>query len=170
MTAENTRIRELESEITKRDNTNLMQQNSINNLKRQVENLTEIVLQMRHDKFGPSSEKTVKADDGSKQISLFNEVELEADATVSEPFKTNAKGKVYARKKKVRNEQIIGDIPVEEIVLKNLSVSSAAETLNHLAESSSEKNSSTYRLSSSAWSTCENHMNVLNVSIQINHT
>ena len=117
MTAENTRIRELESEITKRDNTILMQQNSINNLKRQVENLTEIVLQMRHDKFGPSSEKTVKADDGSKQISLFNEVELEADATVSEPFKTNAKGKVSARKKKVRNEQIIGDIPVEEIVL-----------------------------------------------------
>lgn len=63
MTAENTRIRELESEITKRDNTILMQQNSINDLKRQVENLTEIVLQMRHDKFGPSSEKTVKADD-----------------------------------------------------------------------------------------------------------
>lgn len=63
---------------------------------------------MHRDKFGSSSEKTVKADDDSKQLSLFNEAELEADATVSEPFKDNAKGKVSARKKKVRNNQIIG--------------------------------------------------------------
>lgn len=51
MTANEARIRELESEITKRDNTILMQQNSINDLKRQVDNLTEILIQMRHDKF-----------------------------------------------------------------------------------------------------------------------
>ena len=82
MTANEARIRELESEITKRDNTILMQQNSINDLKRQVDNLTEILIQMRHDKFGPSSEKTVKADDGSQQVSIFNEVEVEADSTV----------------------------------------------------------------------------------------
>ena len=117
MTADKSRIRELEKELTKRDNTILMLQNSINNLTRQIENLTEVIVQMRHDKFGSSSEKTVKADDGSKQMSLFNEVELEADATVSEPFKVNAKGKVTARRKKVRKEQIIGDIPVEEIIL-----------------------------------------------------
>lgn len=78
MTANEARIRELESEITKRDNTILMQQNSINDLKRQVDNLTEILIQMRHDKFGPSSEKTVKSDDGSQQVSIFNEVEVEA--------------------------------------------------------------------------------------------
>ena len=72
MTANEARIRELESEITKRDNTILMQQNSINDLKRQVDNLTEILIQMRHDKFGLSSEKTVKADDGSQQVSIFN--------------------------------------------------------------------------------------------------
>lgn len=117
MTSDKSRIRELENELAKRDNTILMLQNSINNLTRQIENLTEVIVQMRHDKFGSSSEKTVKADDGSKQMSLFNEVELEADATVSEPFKVNAKGKVTARRKKVRNEQIIGDIPVEEVIL-----------------------------------------------------
>ena len=96
MTANEARIRELESEITKRDNTILMQQNSINDLKRQVDNLTEILIQMRHDKFGPSSEKTVKADDGSQQVSIFNEVEVEveADSTVQEPFKRNAKGDI----------------------------------------------------------------------------
>ena len=44
MTANEARIRELESEITKRDNTILMQQNSINDLKRQVDNLTEILI------------------------------------------------------------------------------------------------------------------------------
>ena len=117
MTANEARIRELESEITKRDNTILMQQNSINDLKRQVDNLTEILIQMRHDKFGPSSEQTVKADDGSQQVSIFNEVEVEADSTVQEPFKRNAKGDIAPRKKRVRNEMIIGDIPTEEIVL-----------------------------------------------------
>ena len=117
MTANEARIRELESEITKRDNTILMQQNSINDLKRQVDNLTEILIQMRHDKFGPSSEKTVKADDGSQQVSIFNEVEVEADSTVQEPFKRNAKGDIAPRKKRVRNEMIIGDLPTEEIVL-----------------------------------------------------
>lgn len=91
MTSDKSRIRELEKELAKRDNTILMLQNSISNLTRQIENLTEVIVQMRHDKFGSSSEKTVKADDGSKQMSLFNEVELEADATVSEPFKVNAK-------------------------------------------------------------------------------
>lgn len=110
------RIRELEDEIARRDNTILMQQNSIDELKRQVDNLTELILKMRHDKFGSSSEKTVKSDDGN-QICLFNEVEIEADHTAVEPFKANAKGKVSARKKRVRREQIIGELPVEEIIL-----------------------------------------------------
>lgn len=74
MTAEQARIRQLEDEITKRDNTILLQQNSIKDLQRQVDNLTEIILQMRHDKFGPSSEKTVREDESDgKQLSIFNE-------------------------------------------------------------------------------------------------
>ena len=40
MTAEQARIRQLEDEITKRDNTILLQQNSIKDLQRQVDNLT----------------------------------------------------------------------------------------------------------------------------------
>lgn len=58
MTSEKGRIREL----ARRDHTLLKLQNSINDLTRQIENLTEIILQMRRDKFGPSSGKTRKVD------------------------------------------------------------------------------------------------------------
>ena len=50
MTDTATRIRELEDEIIKRDNTILMQQNSINELKRQLDNLTELIVKMRHER------------------------------------------------------------------------------------------------------------------------
>ena len=73
----------------------------------QIENLTEIILQMRHDKFGPSSEKTRKADDGGEQLSLFNEAELEANSAVSEPFQRNAKGQITPRRKRVRRDIIL---------------------------------------------------------------
>ena len=116
MTAENARIRELENEVIKRDNTILMQQNSIDELKRQVDNLTEIIIQMRKDRFGSSSEKTVYTDgaDG-KQLSIFNEVEVEADPNAVEPIKRNANG-LAARGKRVRKAQIIGELPVEEVL------------------------------------------------------
>ena len=90
MTTDKERIKQLENELAMRDQTIQTLQKSIDNLTRQVENLTEILIQMRHDKFGPSSEKTAKYDDGSKQMCMFNEVELEADSNVQEPFKHNA--------------------------------------------------------------------------------
>ena len=118
MTAEQARIRQLEDEITKRDNTILLQQNSIKDLQRQVDNLTEIILQMRHDKFGPSSEKTVREDESDgKQLSIFNEVELEADANVPEPIRRNANG-LAPRGKRVRRAEILGELPIEEMPLE----------------------------------------------------
>lgn len=118
MTSEKGRIRELERELAQRDHTILKLQNSINDLTRQIENLTEIILQMRRDKFGPSSEKTRKADDGGEQLSLFNEAELEADSAVPEPFQQNAKGQITPRRKRVRRDIILADLPVEEILLQ----------------------------------------------------
>lgn len=115
MTTEKARIRELENEIVKRDNTILMQQNLINDLKRQIENLTELILQMRHDKFGPSSEKTAGTDDDSEQLCIFNEVEIEADPDIPEPVKNTDKG-LSPRSKRARKGMIIGDLPVEEVV------------------------------------------------------
>ena len=76
MTAQEARIRELESQLAERDEMISTLQNSINELNRLVTNLTEIIGQMRKDKFGPSSEKTVVTDGSCEQLSLFNEVEL----------------------------------------------------------------------------------------------
>jgi len=64
---------------------------TIKDLQNQVSNLTEIVMLLRKEKFGPSSEKTPKAEiDG--QLSLFNEAELEADAPIPEPIVRDVNG------------------------------------------------------------------------------
>ena len=59
MTSQEARIRELESQLAQRDEMIGTLQNSIDELNHLVTNLTEIIQQMRKDKYGPSSEKTV---------------------------------------------------------------------------------------------------------------
>lgn len=55
-------------------------ENIIQDLQNQICNLNEIVLLLRKEKFGSSSEKTPKEEfDG--QLSLFNEAEMEADVS-----------------------------------------------------------------------------------------
>ena len=49
-------------------------ENTIKDLRNQVSNLTEMVMLLRKEKFGSSSEKTPKQIEG--QLSLFNEAEL----------------------------------------------------------------------------------------------
>lgn len=56
-------------------------ENTIKDLRNQVSNLTEMVMLLRKEKFGSSSEKTPKQIEG--QLSLFNEAELEADGSVT---------------------------------------------------------------------------------------
>lgn len=88
-------------------------ENTIKDLQSQVNNLTEMVMLLRKEKFGPSSEKTPKQVDG--QLSLFNEAEIEADASVSEPISKEVKG--YVRKNpKTKREELIKDLPVREIL------------------------------------------------------
>ena len=86
---------------------------TIKNLQDQVSNLTEMVMLLRKEKFGPSSEKTVKPNE--EQLSLFNEAEVEADGlTISEPIKKSVKGylRIDARTKR---EELLKDLPVVEI-------------------------------------------------------
>ena len=52
-------------------------------LQQQVNALTEILIQMRNDKFGSKSEKTKVLDN---QLNFFNEPELFADAEEAEPI------------------------------------------------------------------------------------
>ena len=88
-------------------------ENTIKDLQSQVNNLTEMVMLLRKEKFGSSSEKTPKQVDG--QLSLFNEAEIEADASVPEPISKEVKG--YARKNpKTKREELIKDLPVREIL------------------------------------------------------
>lgn len=92
-------------------------ENTIKDLQNQVSNLTEIVMLLRKEKFGSSSEKTPKQVEG--QLSLFNEAELEADASVPEPIKKDVRG--YTRvNTKTRREELIKDLPVREILCESV--------------------------------------------------
>ena len=86
-------------------------ENTIKDLQNQVSNLTEMVLLLRKEKFGSSSEKTPKQVDG--QLSLFNEAEIEADSKSEEPVICR-KGSMYHKKPKTSREELLKDLPVEE--------------------------------------------------------
>ena len=86
-------------------------ENTIKDLQNQVSNLTEMVLLLRKEKFGSSSEKTPKQIDG--QLSLFNEAEVEADSKSEEPVICR-KGSMYHRKPKTSREELLKDLPIEE--------------------------------------------------------
>ncbi|MGI6502158.1 MAG: IS66 family transposase [Anaerostipes sp.] len=88
-------------------------ENTIQDLQNQISNLTEIVLLLRKEKFGASSEKTPK-NEIEGQLSLFNEAELEADACVPEPIVKDVKGYKRVNKKTTR-EELIKDLPIREI-------------------------------------------------------
>ena len=91
-------------------------ENTIKDLRNQVSNLTEMVMLLRKEKFGSSSEKTPKQIEG--QLSLFNEAELEADGSVTEPIKKDVRGytRVNARAKR---EELIKNLPVREILCES---------------------------------------------------
>lgn len=86
-------------------------ENTIKDLQNQVHNLTEMVMLLRKDKFGSSSEKTPKECDG--QLSLFNEAEVEANTETTEPITIDVKGHTRATNKKTR-EELLKDLPVRE--------------------------------------------------------
>lgn len=87
-------------------------ENTIKDLQNQVSNLTEMVLLLRKDKFGPSSEKTPVQVDG--QISLFNEAEQEAGSDSREPF-YERQGGIVRKNTKTRREELLKDLPIEEV-------------------------------------------------------
>lgn len=86
---------------------------TVQDLQNQINNLNEIVLLLRKGKFGSSSEKTPK-EEIEGQLSLFNEAEMEADPSATEPIVTAVNG--YKRVgKKGKREELIKDLPIREI-------------------------------------------------------
>ena len=69
-------------------------ENTIKSMQLQIDNLTEAVLLLRKEKFGPSSERRDQSIDG--QLSIFNEAEVCADENAQEPISREVRG--YTRK------------------------------------------------------------------------
>lgn len=87
---------------------------TIDKLQKQIDNLTEMILLMRKQKFGSSSEKT-EFNENIEQINFFNEAEVEFSLTAEEPIIKD--GTAYKlRKPKSRRERIIKDLPVREVL------------------------------------------------------
>lgn len=84
-------------------------ENTIKDLSNQVSNLTEMIQLLRKEKFGSSSEKTQT----EGQLSLFNEAEMEADASVPEPIVIDGKG-CKRIKSKTKREELLKDLPIRE--------------------------------------------------------
>lgn len=85
-------------------------ENTIKDLQNQVNNLTEMILLMRKDKFGSKSEKTPQVDG---QLSLFNEAEIEARQE-EEPL-VERKGRICHKNRRTNREELLKDLPVEEV-------------------------------------------------------
>lgn len=88
-------------------------ENQISVMQKQIDNLTELILIMRQDKFGASSEKTPKdAVDG--QLSLFDEAEVCADASVPEPVRQRRDG-FHRQDGRTNRTVLIKDLPVRTV-------------------------------------------------------
>ncbi len=88
-------------------------ENTIKDLRDQVNSLTEMILLLRKEKFGSSSEKAPKEQIGG-QLSFFNEAEVEADASVPEPIEKEVRG--YKRRApKTKREELLKNLPIREV-------------------------------------------------------
>lgn len=92
-------------------------ENTIKDLQNQVSNLTEMVLLLRKEKFGSSSEKTTSQIEG--QLSLFNEAETLVNNHAKEPFcerkVQHFKGGIVRKNAKTGREELLKDLPIEEV-------------------------------------------------------
>lgn len=88
--------------------------NTISDLTEQVTHLKEVVAQYQKMIFGQSSEKTKYTQEMPEQLSLFNEAEIEAKPNEKEKTVVIEK---HERKAKRTHEELIANLPVEEVVL-----------------------------------------------------
>ena len=84
-------------------------ENQVSMMQKQIGNLTELILIMRQDKFGASSEKTPK-DVVDGQLSLFDEAEVCADASVPEPVAKEVRG-YFRKNSRTKRAELIKAFP-----------------------------------------------------------
>ena len=90
----------------------------IEDLQKQVKNLTEAVLLLRKNRFGSKSERTRNLLEEDGQLNLFNEIELEGDPKKKEkdPIQLS-RNKVKVRQPKTKREVVTHGLPEEEVLL-----------------------------------------------------
>ena len=106
---ENT-IREQQSQIQS-------QQTQIDDLKRKLEHMNEILANAQRARFGQSSEQKSYVL-GKDQISLFNEAEDVQSHQAEEPKPDTILVEAHERKKKRSQAEMLNNIPEEEVILE----------------------------------------------------
>lgn len=118
MSAKDDRIKQLEYELARSDATIVMLKSSINRLNQQIENLTEMIMLMRRERYAPSSEQTpsakTKSDGENEQMSIFNEAEVSSDARITEPIKKDRKS-LFSRKGRTSGKLRLEDLDIDEL-------------------------------------------------------
>lgn len=92
------------------------QQAEIEELKRKLDHMNEILLNAQRARFGQSSEKNSYV--LSEQVSLFNEVEQEQNHKATEPTADTIFVPAHERKKKRTQAEMLNDLPEEEVLLE----------------------------------------------------
>lgn len=86
-------------------------------LKKKLEHMNEVLLNAQRARFGQSSEKSSYVLD-KDQLSLFNEAEAERDSKAEESTEETFTMATHTRKKKKTLDEKLADLPVEEILLE----------------------------------------------------
>ena len=85
----------------------------IEDLQKQVKNLTEAVLLLRKNRFGSKSERTRNLLEEDGQLNLFNEIELEGDPKKKDKDPIQLfRNKVKVRQPKTKREVVTHGLPV----------------------------------------------------------
>ena len=105
------------AEVAELQTTIRQQQAEIEDLKKKLDHMNEILLNAQRARFGQSSEKKTYVL-GEDQICLFNEAELVQDHKAEEPAEETFTVKAHTRKKKRTIAELVKNLPVEEIVLQ----------------------------------------------------
>lgn len=105
------------TEVAELQTTIRQQQAEIDELKKKLDHMNEILLNAQRTRFGQSSEKKTYVL-GEDQISLFNEAELVQNHKAEEPTEETFTVKAHARKKKRTIDELAKNLPVEEVLLR----------------------------------------------------
>ena len=105
------------AEVAVLEETILKQKAEIDELKRKLEHMNEVLLNAQRARFGQSSEQKNYVL-GKDQLSLFDEAESSQDHKAEEPKPETIFVEAHERKKKRSQAQMLNNLPEEEVLLE----------------------------------------------------